>query len=472
MVLNFSMSYFWEDWGKNSDYDNKNFLITEDTSLTFSDVFSLGERLWENLEPGVVLICCQKNAETIIAYIGALRAGMVPLLIGADFNQKVKNNYIFKYQPDYIFSQLDNSYDGYVISNPSPFGGIHIRKNKEGGSINKNLALLLPTSGSTGDPKCVRISHEAINECTKSVCNYLEMNFERRNITTLPIHYSYGLSVLHNSLASRSSLIVTTQSVIEPLFWQTILNNKVTDFAGVPFTFEMLRRFKFTDEILSTLLFVTQAGGKLNKSLSDYYFDLFTKAGVKYFTMYGQTEASPRISYLHPKYAKSKSGSVGKVIDCGKVRIKETGLKSGEGELEYAGPNVCLGYAETRKDLEKGDEFNGVLNTGDIVRIDSDGFIYIIGRRKRFLKLQGVTVNLDYVQEILCSNSVKCVVIGETDKIFILDAEKNPKKIKAILEKEFNFAPSNYRIKAIDTIPTLSSGKINYALLDNEYLKA
>ena len=152
-------------------------------------------------------------------------------------------------------------------------------------------------------------------------------------------------------------------------------------------------------------------------SLSLHFHKIFTENNISYFTMYGQTEASPRIAYLKPSDAVQKNGSVGKVIDIGAVDLDTSKGLEGEGELIYSGPNVCLGYAEERSDLAKGDEFLGVLKTGDLAKIDRDGFIFITGREKRSVKVNGTTVSLDFVEATLQEQSFLLLLLVQTTKL-------------------------------------------------------
>jgi long-chain acyl-CoA synthetase len=186
--------------------------------------------------------------------------------------------------------------------------------------------------------------------------------------------------------------------------------------------------------------------------------------------MYGQTEASPRISYVPSDQAISKLGSVGIPISCGEAFIAETQEKTGKGELLYKGDNVCLGYAYSKKDLCIGDELKGYLYTGDQVEIDDDGFIRIIGRRKRFIKVQGLSVNLDYVESILQHQGSDCVVVGKENKIFIIYTQNNKDVIEDCIAANFQFHRFNIKLVKEIKIPLNSSGKTDYAALSEKYL--
>ena len=186
--------------------------------------------------------------------------------------------------------------------------------------------------------------------------------------------------------------------------------------------------------------------------------------------MYGQTEASPRISFVPPQDALSKVGSVGVPISCGEAFIAETKQKTGSGELLYKGDNVCLGYAYSKEDLCLGDEFNGVLYTGDQVEIDGDNFIRIIGRRKRFIKVQGLSVNLDYVESVIRQKEPNCAVIGKENKIIVVHTSQNTAVLEKCISEHFQFHRSSVKLIHDLNIPVNSSGKIQYVALTEKYL--
>jgi acyl-CoA synthetase (AMP-forming)/AMP-acid ligase II len=459
---------FWHDRGGRED--DAVFLVTENKEFRYADIFARADAVWKGRAPGVAAILCDRGIETIAAYLGALRQGIVPLLLDADLRDEALRRTIADHRPDYIFAPHPRDLAGYVPLERIGAGHLLEKSARDRIVPHPDLALLLPTSGSTGDSKCVRISRQALNACTLAICDYLAMNPARRCILALPLHYSYGLSVLNITIASRASLVLTGSSILDRAFWQLIEDKGVTDFSGVPFMYETLRRMKFTPGVLGALRCVTQAGGRLDPRLTRHFRELFGAAGIRYFTMYGQTEASPRISYLPPERAQEKEGSVGIPISCGEARIAETGAPRGEGELIYIGENVCMGYARKREDITLGDEFKGRLHTGDQVRIDDDGFIYVVGRRKRFIKLHGISVNLDHVESVLKSYDIACAVVGGDNRIAICYRDQTAEALSEIVARNFNFHPSTVRYAVIDEVPLNASGKPDYMALTERYL--
>ena len=458
---------FWAD--RCQTEDAQPFLITDRRKLSYTEIFCDGDALWTGLAPGIALILCDKSVHTVTAYVGALRNGIVPLMVDINLKPEALQRFFQAYRPDYYFAPNRQVIDGFTsakIENPHLF----IREDAQGDVIpHKDLALLLPTSGSTGDPKCVRIGHRALDACTQSICEYLNMTSARRSVSVLPLNYSYGLSVLNITIACRGSFVLTDLSVLAREFWKLIEDQNITDFSGVPFMFETMRRMNFSVGVLESLQCVTQAGGRLDPKLTRHFKTLFGNAGIQYFTMYGQTEAAPRISYLPPERALDKEGSVGIPISCGQVEIAKTDVALDEGELVYKGDNVCLGYAATRDDISLGDEFGGVLKTGDQARIDEDGFIFIVGRRKRFIKLQGSSVNLDHVESVLKQHEINCMVIGIENQILICFSGDAKDKIVEVIKANFAFHPSSTRLKADQDLPRTGSGKPDYRTLTERY---
>ena len=281
--------------------------------------------------------------------------------------------------------------------------------------VHPDLALLLTTSGSTGSPKLVRLTLRNLAANAESIAQYLQLTPQERPITSLPMSYSYGLSVINSHLQVGATIVFTEDGVLQREFWDAVDQHHCTSFAGVPYTYQMLLQTGLLNKKGSSLRTLTQAGGRLEERYIQQMYDLAMARGWKFMVMYGQTEATARISYVPFERLGGKVGSVGIAIPNGLLSVDEH-----TGELVYRGPNVMLGYAECRDDLAKGDELHGVLRTGDLARQDDDGYFYITGRLKRFLKLFGKRFNLDDVEKILSrrfETSVACY--GRDDLLMV-----------------------------------------------------
>lgn len=457
---------FWLNYADGRD--ELPFLILSEggETFTYAQVFQLADHIFSSLSRGVVAILCDRNIETVIGYLGALRHKHIPLLLPNDFSDKNLERVLNLYEVEYLFAPSERILSVYQhLSAFKAYTLWQCKKPDANFDANKDLALLIPTSGSTGDPKCVRLSHLNLHSCTESIINYLSIDKDRRAVSLLPLHYSYGLSVLNTIIGARGSYLFSKHSAIVREFWDDIVEFGVTDLSAVPFVYEALKRMRFSADMLSTLKCVTQAGGRLSPSLSAHFHKIFTSHDIRYFTMYGQTEASPRISYLKPVDAVKKLGSVGKVLDIGSVQLDKTQGFSGEGELIYLGPNVCLGYAENRTDIAKGDELLGVLKTGDLAKIDDDGFIFITGRIKRSIKINGVSVGLDFIEAKLQEQEFSTYVIGVDNEIIVATSETNEDLILKFVKEAFDFHGSIWRIKYLNPLPKTAAGKPDYVAL-------
>ena len=455
---------FWHS--RRGDADQPIFLVDDVGSLTYQEFFRAADSLFLHLPRSVVAIVCGKNRETILGYVGALRAGLVPLLIDGTAKARIMQSLAETYSADFIFSPANLAIDGYQPI--ESFGEYNLQAKKRTPNLdrlNPDLAVLIPTSGSTGDPKSVRLSQINIDSATASIGRYLGLDNRRRAISLLPLQYSYGLSVLNSIMQARGSFVVTDLSPITRKFWDIVVEKGVTDISAVPFIFESIKRMRFSVDILTTLKCVTQAGGRLAPATTLHFLKTFAHHNIDYFTMYGSTEASPRISFLHPADAEAKNGSVGKPLDIGSVSLIDQDQGTSVGELVYSGPNVCLGYASNRSDLAKGDEFQGSFPTGDLARIDEDGFIYITGRLKRLVKIHGVSVNLVHIESTLREANFDLYISGGENRISLISTLDIGDQVLQFVADRFSFHQSVWRFLKVDRIPRTSSDKIDYASL-------
>lgn len=432
-------------------YDNNIAVITDSgESLTYAE---LDQRTQLSVPRGLVFCLAHNNLDSLLGYITCLQSSLPVVMLDGSKPKEVIDGLIDVYHPEYIWD-----------------GGIK-KTGFRGGEINPDLALCLTTSGSTGSPKFVRLSAKNIIANAESIAEYLEIDEKERPITTLPMYYSYGLSVINSHLLKGATILLTDHTYAQREFWNFMKAQKATSIAGVPYTYEVLKRLRFFRMDLPYLKTMTQAGGKLNKDIAKEYIDFAAANGKKFYVMYGQTEATARMSYLPWEVAQEKYASMGVAIPGGKFSLIDTeGDEIAEpevdGELIYTGPNVSLGYAECREDLLKGDENNGVLHTGDVARKDADGFYYITGRLKRFVKIWGNRCNLDATEQLVKSITTSCACAGVDDKITVFVTENGLKEsIISLLAEKTGLNNRAFEVKVIDAIPVKDSGKIDYPAL-------
>ncbi|MBR3056963.1 MAG: AMP-binding protein [Clostridiales bacterium] len=427
-------------------------------------------------ERNLAFLVCSNSTESVEIYLSLLQARIPVALINGHLDQEHFQALLETYHPYYLWSPKDYS----AFEEASEYGKYRLsifEENREGGEkISSDLGVLLTTSGSTGSPKLVRQSYKNIQANTSSIVEYLGITSSDVAITTLPMHYTYGLSVLQTHIAAGASIVMTEDSIMQPTFWKQLADHHVTTFAGVPYTYEMLKKLRFLRRDVSSLRYLTQAGGKLGK---DLHYEMATSCkekGIDFIVMYGQTEATARMSYVPAESAVEKAGSIGIAIPGGKLWVIDVDgnvieTPNTPGELLYQGENVTMGYATCKEDLEKGYEQGDILHTGDVAQFDEDGFFYVVGRLKRFLKLYGNRVNLDEVEGILKHEGIECVITGIDDnmKICLLN-EADKEKTNAIITGSTTIPRFAYKVYVIDEIPRNDSGKIQYNVL-NEMLE-
>jgi acyl-CoA synthetase (AMP-forming)/AMP-acid ligase II len=412
----------------------------------------------------LVMLLANNRYESVIAYLAALRSGHALLLVDATLHHDLLIPMVNAYRPDYLWSASSGlSIHGYRSVARAGMTCLEIERKKEESSIHESLALLLNTSGSTGSPKLVRLSLNNLQANAASIVSYLNLNPPERPITSLPISYSYGLSVVNSHLLAGACIVLTDYGVLRREFWDAVDCYKCTSFAGVPYTYQMLLQTGLLKSRGASLRKLTQAGGALAPSYVRRIHEIALQRGFEFFTMYGQTEATARISFLPFESLPQKAGSIGIAIPGGTLEMDPV-----SGELIYAGPNVMMGYAESREDLARGDELGGVLRTGDLARRDEDGFFYITGRMKRFLKLFGKRYNLDEVEQIVqthCGLPAACFGRDDLLIVAIESADGNTAAVNSMLCSTFGLPRAALQVHALNRLPRTERGKIDYSAL-------
>ena len=460
--------YFWET--KEADYDRIFLLSENEGTVTYGQRDELCEKIQREIQKGnLAFILCKNTIGSVLSYFACLKNRTVPLLLDAKMDYNMIQSLIKQYSPDELFypKEQENLWSGFGQKGMFDEFGYCIRhqKKEQPTKVYKDLALLLTTSGSTGSPKLVRQSYQNIQSNAASIAQYLHLDENERPITTLPMHYTYGLSIINSHALCGATILLTEHGLFEQEFWDFLKKERATSFGGVPYTYEMLKRLHFFEMDLPFLKTMTQAGGKLAKHLHQEFAQYAKETNKEFIVMYGQTEATARMSYLPAKDSIRKAGSIGIAIPGGKMEIED-------GELVYYGENVTLGYAQKMEDLKKGDERGGKLKTGDMARVDEEGFFYIIGRKKRFLKILGNRVNLDEVEQILKAKYQECELAcaGIDDHLFIYMEERNARdkeEILSFISEKTGLNPGVFEVFYIDHIPVSKSGKIRYKELED-----
>ncbi len=459
-------------------YEN-NIAMTDENGLevTYGKLVENTAQLTKNLPPrSLAFLVCENCPESVTAYIGFLRRRIVVALINPKIDRELFSRLQEAYRPQYLFCP-EGWYDrGEELS---ALGGHRLFRLPDGEDVpmNPELAVLIATSGSTGSPKLVMQSYQNITSNANAIAEYLEITSEERAITTMPMHYTYGLSIIQSHLLKGARIITTEHSLMEKGFWNLLKTQKATSFGGVPYIYEMLKRLRFERMELPSLRTITQAGGKLSKELAEEFAEICEKKGIRFVVMYGQTEATARMAYLPWEYARIKAGSIGIAIPGGDLSLMDTNRNvidtaGTEGELVYRGENVTLGYALNRCDLAKDDQWHGVLHTGDMAKRDADGFYYIVGRLKRFLKLFGNRVNLDEIEQLLRREGFTCACGGRDDLLTIYlenGGDETAKLAVNLISAKTGLNRSGFRAVAVPSLPRSEAGKVLYGELERQY---
>ena len=434
----------------------------------------------KKLETGTLMVIfCENSIGSVFFYLTCLNKGIVPLLLDKNMDSKLAEGLIQTYRPDYVAMPAGSSPASETCTGKpvaAGYGYVVIQCEKEEKTrLHKDLALLLTTSGSTGSPKLVRQSRENIISNAEAIAAYLELDESERPITVLPMNYTYGLSIINSHLQVGAAILLTNHTLFDQEFWTFARKAGATSLSGVPYTFEMLKRLSFFKMELPALKTLTQAGGKLSEKLHREFAEYAEKHGKKFVVMYGQTEATARMGYLPAEKAITKCGSMGIAIPGGTFRLMEderTEITAPDtvGELVYEGKNVTMGYAQCCEDLAKGDERGGILYTGDMAKRDVDGYYYITGRKKRFLKMFGKRVNMDEIEQMVKSEydgvGTACTGVDDHMKIYVEgETEGLCTRIETWLAEKTGIHPRGIQVISIAEIPKNDSGKTLYHAL-------
>lgn len=390
--------------------------------------------LWIKKEVGqgekVVLISPNSNF-FIVSYLAIMKSGNVVVPLNPAI-EKEGLDYVLE-QGEVSFSfmsqavvrrlqpEIENIIDEKILSRIEE--DLPMDKWEVENSFEENsLAQIIYTSGSTALPKGVMLSHKNIKANTSSIIEYLKLTEHDIMEVVLPFFYCYGLSLLHTHLKVRGSIVMNNNFIFLGSVINDLKKYNCTGFAGVPSHFQILLRKSdsFIKSEFPSLKYVTQAGGKLHKVFIEEFRNYFPNVG--FFVMYGQTEATARLSYLPPERLDDKLGSLGKGIPGVKLEVVDgegVPVTPGEvGEIIAKGDNVMLGYFKdaqaTRETIKE-----GWLYTGDLAKVDEEGFIYHAARRKEIIKVGGRRVSPKEIEEVLVSmhGVVDCTIEAVDDDI-------------------------------------------------------
>lgn len=393
----------------------------------------------------------------IAAYLAALASRHV-VLIGAPGSFAQGSELTDIYAPNLIITMTDDHCSLTPVSHRPA-------------DLHPDLMLLLSTSGTTGDPKVVRLSADNLSSNAAAIADYLGLRKDDRAVTTLPLHYIFGLSVLHAHLQVGAAVVLTDLSVIDAGFVPLFTSSRGTSISLVPHQIDLLLANGFRAGSLPGLRYIAQAGGKLAPVKVREMAEKARQGGWSFFVMYGQTEASPRMAYLPPEAADAHPDCVGKAIPGGSFVIRgENGVVIADsglpGALIYSGPNVMMGYAYSRDDLALAkDTFE--LATGDVAERTSDGYIKIVGRSARFVKLFGLRISLDQIEAMLRDTGIDVYAVAVDDQLALMLPDVGSEiAARNLVAKTYKLPLGSIQSAHLDDLPVLPSGKVDLKKLE------
>ena len=443
--------------------------------LTYGEVVDLRGELSKVLPERELVFClCENRVGALAGFLALYDCKDVCLLLSAHIDKVLLDVLHETYCPSYYWmpEAMAGSYGYEVVYG---FKGYSLCKTgNKAPEMHLDLSMLMTTSGTTGSPKLVRHKYGNIESNAKNVAKVFGWTSEERGIIDLPMQYTMGLNVINSHLYAGATVLLIEANLMSPKYWNFIKDQKGTNFTGVPFSYEILNRLRFVKMDLPYLTTLAEGGGKLSDSLFATFASYAEEKGKRFFATFGTTETSARLAYLPPECATAHIGSIGKAIPEGKlVLVDENGQEiidaNVEGELRYEGPNVTMGYGACVEDLKKGDEFCGIYETGDIAKKDADGYFYIVGRKKRFLKLFGLRVSLDQSEKIISENfgGIECACTGDDNQMLIYITREGLKdEVNKLISEKTNLMAKSFDVRVIESIPRFESGKINYKALD------
>ncbi|WP_020386247.1 AMP-binding protein [Kribbella catacumbae] len=401
----------------------------------------------------LVHVSLTAKRERVVGYLAVLKAGHVALITPPEHASITT-----AYPPD-VWLRDDGSFAGAT-------GGSLDRDTDPRHELHPDLAVLLSTSGSTGSPKLVRLSGTNLVSNADAIGAALSISPDDRAITSLPLHYCFGLSVLHAQLRAGATAVLWHGSVTDPAFADELRGNRVTLLPATPHVVDLLDVQGLLDD-LPSLRLLAQAGGALPAARVRELDARGRVGGWGLAVMYGQTEATARMAVLPPELAGQYPDAVGWPIAGSAFRLDPAGIEQPVnaadgpvGELVFTGPGVMLGYAEHPDDLALG-RVQTELRTGDLARISADGLVRIVGRRSDHVKIMGIRIDLGQVERVLRASGVPCCVTGTDGQLQVTyrPCGQEPATIRDQAASAAGLGASVVSIHEVADLPILPNGK-------------
>ena len=433
-------------------------------SVTYGDICDFAGEFAKNLpQRSLIFLLAENRIGSLLGYTAALSNRIVPLVISANTEEGLYNHLYDLYQPEYLWLPESKAEGKEIVF--SAWEYCLVKTGNQPTPMYDELSLLLPTSGSTGSPKLVRHCYRNIEANADNVRRLFKLDGSEKAMAILPMHYTMGLSVIASHLLAGATLLLSGRSLLDKGFWAML--KEATSFTGVPYSFEILTKMRFTRMDLPNLKVITQGGGKLTEAMWNTLAQYAKDNDKQFIATYGQSECTARMAYLPAEMALEKVCSIGIAEPGGQLSIvddndNETFEGEAQGEMVYRGENVTLGYATCREDLLKGDENHGVMHTGDLARRDADGCYFIIGRLKRFLKIYGLRIGLDEVERMIKTEyKTDCYCKGDDEKLVALVTDaKLQDVLPSFIEEKTHLFHQRVEVQVVKEILRNEAGKV------------
>ncbi len=440
--------------------DRPALLLPSRPAITYHEladrVASLGRTLGTSKR--LIAIEAAQSEHSIVAYLAALAGGHAVALLPPE-DGTAWSSFLDRFTPELVYRREG----GRWRLTETGLGAGEM-------ALHPDLALMLVTSGSTGSGKAVRLSKTAVAANAAQIGEYLGLHPGDIGALVLPLHYSYGLSVLNSHLSVGASVWVPGTSVLEPKFLDDFRAARCTNFAGVPHSYELLEQRGFRDQQYPDLRFMTVAGGRMEPEAVRRYHGWLQDTGRRFHVMYGQTEATARIAHVPPECLPRSADRIGIAVPGGELRLvdDEGATIAGAdiaGELVYCGPNIMLGYADTRQDLVRGADIHE-LRTGDLAARDTDGLYRITGRLRRMSKIGGVRIGHDALEMALAVKGIAAAVVGDDQQLLAaFTGAHDEGSVREELAVIAGVGLPQVHAIAFKELPRLASGKVDYERL-------
>ncbi len=430
-------------------------------TITYREMAQKAEALKKYIEGrSLIFFLCDHQIETVELLYEILYINVVPLLLPDDMDGELLDKLSKIYEPQYLYCKRSHGACKGYRHGIEMADHVLLETGYKKYPIHPDVALLLSTSGTTGSSKLVRLTYDNLYDNAKYGCIHLGIQCGRKGLSPLPLYYAFGLSFCLWHWHCGATMLFTESPVFSRGFQEFYRKEGVEDLAATPYTYRMLEKIQFWDqEKVGSLNFAISSGAYMpEKEL----VRLVSVLKDKFWIGYGQTECIGIILATNFDESRLKIGTVGKAFQNAEILTDHE-----TGEMLIKSKSVCMGYANSKEGLAGDDVNQGLLRTGDVVHIDEEGYIYLRGRLKRYVKILGKRVSLDDLADRLIDKypSVGFACTGEDDHIHIYHTDPvagADERIRSLLDQHIKIPARLVSCTYLEEIPRSQTGKIAY----------